>query len=443
MSRMTGDVLESMAQHNAGVIAAEQAVLGGVLLDPASLAHVNLAPADFGRAEHSRIFEAMIALDADGIAIDPVSVAERMQAPRVPYLLELVDNTPTAANVDAWADAVRRASRRRQALSMLSEAQDAIRLSDRPVADVIAELATTIDGLASDSPAAPMSMSEVLTVAMEAAETAQERRKQGGTIGAPSGLPTLDNRLGGLYGPRLVIPAARPGTGKTALMYQWARHAAMRGYRVGIVSLEMSDEESGLRTLAVATGLNAAALARGAGDEYQRLQDAITADKVTPIRSLPIFWDFDAFNLGAIVARVTSWRRAERIDFAIVDHIGLIEADGYKSRVEQLGAISRTLKKLAKRLSIPIVAVSQLSRANERDKRVPQLSDLRDSGNLEQDADIVLMLHANGEPDARGVTEIEIGLLKCRNGVRGWLPCKFAFDGRAQTFREIANHERA
>jgi len=192
-----------------------------------------------------------------------------------------------------------------------------------------------------------------------------------------------------------------------------------------------------LRTLAVSAGLNAAALARGSSEDYERLQQAVTENRLTPIRALPIFWDFDSFSLGAIVARITAGRRSERIDFAVVDHIGLIEADGFRTRTEQLGAVSRTLKKLAKRLGIPIVAVSQLSRASEKDARPPQLSDLRDSGNLEQDADVVLMLHATTEPDEAGRIELDIGLLKCRDGMKGWLPCKFQFDGRTQRFREL------
>lgn len=426
MSRPTGEP----------VLQAEQAVIGAVLLDPEYLPHVNLKPADFLRAEHRRIFEALLALDADGAAVDAVVVAERTSL-SLDRLVDIAESCMSPENAGAYADIVRGAARRRQALSAIEEARLAIDRGDRALADVIADLAASTESLAADTGSGPVTMSEVLTRAIESATEARARRREGGTIGAPSGIPALDSRLGGLHGPRLVIPAARPGTGKTALMYQWAQHAAARGFRVGIVSLEMSDTESGLRTLAVATGLNAAALARGSADEFERLQAAMTANKVTPIRNFPIFWEFDAFSLGSIVARISAWRRTERIDFAVIDHIGLIEAEGYKSRVEQLGAISRTLKKLAKRLDIPIVAVSQLSRANEKDKRLPQLSDLRDSGNLEQDADVVLMLNATGEPDKHGVVEVEIGILKCRDGVRGWLPSKFEFDGRTQRFHEV------
>lgn len=204
----------------------------------------------------------------------------------------------------------------------------------------------------------------------------------------------------------------------------------------------MSDTETGLRALAARLCLNAAALARGSADDYRALDEAIATEAFHDLMRLPIFFDFGSFSLGAIIARISQWRRTERIDFAVVDHIGLIEAEGFKSRVEQLGHISRTLKKLAKRLGIPIVAVSQLNRAVETDKRMPKLSDLRDSGNLEQDADVVLMLHADNDPDSQGRVDVEIGLLKLRDGVRGWLPCTFQFDGRTQRFRELEREEK-
>lgn len=430
MSRTTGESLH-----------AEQAVLGAIMLDPSALSQITLSASDFARPIHRQIFEAAQALDANGVRPDPIVLAERMPGAPIEYLGELVDNCATAVNATHYAEIVRKAAQRRQALAKLAEAIDDIQRGARPVADVVADLAASVEGLAADNVAKPLTMRQVIYGAMGAAADACERRKAGGTTGAPSGLPALDKRMGGLHGPRLVIVAGRPGVGKTALTLQWALHAASRGYTVGICSLEMSDTETGLRALAVNGGLNAAALARGAQDEYDRL-NALHADgKLDELCEMQIRFDFDSFSLGAIVARISEWRRTERIDFAIVDHIGLIEADGYASRVEQLGAITRTLKKLAKRLNMPIVALSQLNRTVEREKRLPVLSDLRDSGNLEQDADAVLMLHGPGDPDQWGRIEVELGLLKLRDGVKGWLPCKFQFDGRAQTFHELTNIE--
>lgn len=433
MSRPTGE----------GVLQAEQAVLGAVLVDPGVLAHLDLSAADFVRPEHQHIFEAARALDADGVPVDPVVVGERMGGARIAYLAELADNCAAPSNAPAYAAIVRRAAVRRQALAALAEAQAEIQRGDRPVPDIVAALAADIDGLAADHAGGPVSFAGVVSRALDVAHAAHQRRRQGGTVGAPSGLPALDARLGGLHGPRLVILAGRPGVGKTALASQWALHAAERGYKVGVCSLEMSDAETGLRALAVLCGLNSAALARGAPDEYERLRELVAAGKLEAVRQLPIHFDFDSFTLGAVVARISQWRRTEKIDLAVVDHIGLIETEGYTSRVEQLGAISRTLKKLAKRIGIPIVALSQLNRTVEREKRLPVLSDLRDSGSIEQDADAVIMLHAPGDPDALGKIDVEIGLLKLRDGVKGWLPCKFQFDGRAQRFREIAASGRS
>ncbi len=428
-------------------VEAEQATLGACLLEPddAIPAVATLRPQDFQRRAHSIIFAEACEMHTAGAAIDPVTLADALRKSGnldvvggVAYLSELVGGSAGAANVAAYAAIVRDKSIRRHALAKLAETRDAIQTGGIPVLDAISDLASLAEGLAADTASQPQTLAEVIHVAIEGAYAARERRSAGGTIGAPSGLPTLDARLGGLHGPRLVIPAGRPGVGKTALISQWALHAAARGFRVGICSLEMSDAETGLRALATRLGLNAAALARGSSDDCRALDAAISTDEFHGMMRLPIFYDFDSFSLSAIVARISQWRRTERIDFAIIDHIGLVEAEGFKSRVEQLGHISRSLKKLAKRLGIPIVAVSQLNRAVETDNRIPKLSDLRDSGNLEQDADIVLMLHAKGDPDSQGCVDVDIGLLKLRDGVRGWLPCPFEFDGRTQRFREIA-----
>ncbi|MBI2798994.1 MAG: hypothetical protein HYX63_01705 [Gammaproteobacteria bacterium] len=426
-------------------IAAEQAVLCAILADASALAAVtSLRPTDFANRGHGLIFAAARDLDMRGILPDLVTLGNALQKAGklddvggAAYLAELATESAGAGNVAAYAAIVRDTALRRRALQKLAEARDAILQGSGSVIDAIGDLAATIEGLTTETESRPQTMAEVVDAAIDAADAAYERKRSGGAVGAPSGLPTLDNRLGGLHGPRLIIPAGRPGVGKTALMNQWAMHAAARGYRVGICSLEMSDAETGLRAMATRLGLNSAALARGNAAEYARLKTALPSDELRNLIDLPIFFDFDSFSLGAVVARIAQWRRTERIDFAVIDHIGLIEAEGFKSRVEQLGAISRTLKKFAKRLQIPIVAVSQLNRAVETDKRTPKLSDLRDSGNLEQDADVVIMLHADGDPDPNGRVQVEIGLLKLRDGVRGWLPCSFEFDGRTQRFREI------
>jgi replicative DNA helicase len=280
-----------------------------------------------------------------------------------------------------------------------------------------------------------LSFSEAFAKALEYIDDSAEAKRKGGVVGVPTGLPEIDARTGGLQQRRLIILAARPSIGKTMLANQIALMAASKGFPVGICSLEMGAEELTIRAMANRYRLNASALSFGDEGELTKLSRAI-GDK--SIADLPIHLDTDTTSLGGIQARLSEWKRQHDISLGIVDHIGLVEGGDNKSRNDWLGTVSRTLKVTAKRLNIPILAVSQLNRTVEKEKRRPVLSDLRDSGNVEQDCDIALFLHV--EPDAvPGVngTPMEIGLLKNRMGRRGWINERFAFDGRTQTIREV------
>lgn len=434
--------------------AAEMAVIGGVLLAPDSLHQIgNLTGRDFADQRHALIFEAMQQLAGDGNPIDVITLGEQLEsagtierAGGLQYLVQLAWNTPSAANVAHYASIVRDHSRRRQALALTDDLRVRLR-AGAPVTEAIGEHASAIERLAADDCSESWRLIDVLTAAIDDAEAAHDARRNGKSLGAPWGLPSLDRRTGGLKGPRLWILAGRPGAGKTALVYQGAVHAALRGHGVGIVSLEMGSEETGARMLAARFGLNAAALARGDAEAFEKLNEQIGTEGFHQLAQAPIKFDFQSYTLGSILARVTQWRREQRIAYAVVDHIGLIETEGFSTRNDQLGHISRALKKLAKRLDMPIVAVSQFSRRMENEGRAPRLSDLRDSGNLEQDADTVIALHIptdKGSAEDSHIKEIEITILKQRNGVTGPLPTPIQFDGRSQRFRELDrfhNHE--
>ena len=438
MSRPTTEPLAS--------VTAEQAMLGAMLYKPsdALIAAVGLRSADFSTVAHQRIFEAVLALDADGEAIDPVVVVDRLRragklesAGGDQYLAELCRESSGAANAAAYVKIIRDFAIRRHALHKPAEARDKIIEGTGAASDITTDLASSVAEWSTETRNEPQSMSTVMTSALDAAKRAHDRREAGGVVGAPFGIPALDNRIGGLHGPRFVIIAGRPGVGKTALAQQLMLNAASKGFAIGLISLEMSAEETGMRALACRLGLNAAALARGDKEEFESLKTATMSESMRLLRGLPIYADFESFSLGGIIARISQLRSTEKINLAIVDHIGLIEADGFSTRNDQLGHISRSFKKLAKRLGIPIVALSQLNRTVERENRRPRLSDLRDSGNIEQDADSVIALHAADDFDGPRMS-VEIGLLKLRDGVKGWLPQQFQFDGRAQRFHELS-----
>lgn len=420
---------------------AEQAVLGGLFLDGDSWHQVSgeVSESDFSSGAHRRLFRAVGALVDDGEPVDAVTVAEWLDgrgeledAGGLPYLTQIAQNTPSAANVAHYARIIRDRAQRRRVAKIAADLTERLPGAGS-AADAVAEAQSRLESVTAETSGQATDWMTALRHGFDTLEEAAKRREGGGTVGVATGLPTLDRRTGGLHGPRLWVVAARPSIGKSALTLQMALHAAHRGHRVGIVSLEMGADEIAHRAVANRVGLNLTKLTQGHTEELQA-----AAEESGKISGFGLHIDDDTYSLGGVVSRITQWRRTEGIDFAVVDHIGLVEDDDRLSRVDLLGRISRALKKLAKRLDMPIVAVSQLNRAVEREKRLPQLADLRDSGNVEQDADICLFLHCDEADEERPEKRIQVGLLKNRGGVRGWLPQDFTFIGSTQQFREMA-----
>lgn len=428
-----------MAWHS---IPAEQSVLGGLLLAPDAWPDIAgvLHGADFVKREHQLIYSVIRNLAEAGTPLDTVTVAEHLERKRslhdaggLVYLTALTKDTPSTANIRAYADIVSDCARRRRARDLLADAARNAETAEE-LSDLLGSVMTQIEGIATQGTAVALSFAEAWTLAIDAMDDAAQSR--GGIAGVPTGIPAIDKRTGGLLPRRLIVLAARPGIGKTALAQQIALHAASHGHPVGILSLEMSKEELAQRSMANAYGLNLSRLAFGDDCELRKLTRA-ASDR--PITGLPIQIDTDTYNLGGIEARISEWRSKHGIKLAIVDHIGLIDGGEGSTRNDHLGKITRRLKITAKRLGIPILAVSQLSRNVERDKRRPVLADLRDSGSIEQDADVCMFLHIDPNENRTGSGErLEIGLLKNRIGVTGWLPERFTFDGRTQRIREIS-----
>ena len=193
--------------------------------------------------------------------------------------------------------------------------------------------------------------------AMSYIEAAQERREKGGMVGATWGLPALDRRTGGIWGEKLIVVAGRPSVGKTA----FALNAALSGRaKVGIISLEMGTDELGIRSIANLLDVNGTALSFA---DPHTLETTNQRAQNRTINDRNIWVDDSTYGLNQIVSRITEWRRKHDIDYAIVDHIGLIEGNNGHTRNDWLGDVSRTLKKTAKRLEMPIIALSQLNRA--------------------------------------------------------------------------------
>ncbi len=433
----------SVPRHPPHAMEAEQSLLGGLLLNNRAWEGVGeaLVEEDFYRRDHRLIFRAIGELLRDSKPADFVTVSEHLRqrellddAGGVAYLGTLCADTVGFSNARAYAAIVRERALQR---SLIAVGQDIAGLGYAPGEQgpdtLLDQAQARLSRIARTRQARARSFAEVIEAADRAISEAQRKREAGIDNGVPSGIPILDASTGGWQPDNLIVIAGRPGLGKTALLNQIAVHAARRGHAGLILSLEMGPETLGIRAMASAAAVNLTALMRGFRGPHEA-----AAHAAVELSALPLHVDTDTYSLGGICAQIAEYRRSHGIRWAAVDHLGLVEAEGYNTRNEQIGAITRSLKKLAKRLQIPILALSQLNRSVEKDRRRPTLADLRDSGNIEQDADACLFLHSEAE-ESHAEAKVQLGLLKNRVGRKGWLEKRVRFNGATQTFKEIAD----
>jgi replicative DNA helicase len=426
----TGGFAQRVPPHN---LEAEMSVLGSMLLsaEAVEIALKDLNPDDFSRAGHATIFDAVGHLANRGEPVDAITVADRLESTgdleRVggkPYLLDITNTVPTAANVRYYAEIVRRTSTLRRLIragthvaQLGYEAPDdldaVVEQAEKAVFDVtqariesnFSELRSLIKGSFSD---------------LKRLSEAQEH-----VTGVPTGFRDLDNILWGLQRSDLVILAARPSVGKTALALNIAVNAARKGHPVALFSLEMSAPQLTLRMLCSEARVNAQKMrtARLAAEDWAALVNAVSSLEQTPI----YVDDTPSASLIEIRAKARRLLRDKPTGLIIVDYLQLMAPQGRRgeNRQVEIAEMSRGLKILAKELNVPVLALSQLSRAVEQrqDKR-PMLSDLRESGAIEQDADVVMFIHRdNQDPEWKG--EAEIIVAKHRNGPTDNIPLVF------------------
>ncbi len=432
---------------------AEQAVLGAMLLDQdaALRAAEQLDDTMFYREGHRILFRAMLALAERGEVIDPVTLREELgrrgdleRAGGLEYLGALIDVVPTAANVEYHARIVRdKAVLRRlleAATGIIQEVYDG-KGAPREVLDNAEHRVFQVAQFQRSEDFARLK--ELIWPAMERIEQLQSGH--GAVTGVPSGFPDLDRLTAGFQKADLVVIAARPSMGKTAFVLNCVQHAGIEhGTGIAVFSLEMSKEQLVQRLLCSEGLVDAQRLRRGQlrDDDYPKLARAAGLLGTAPI------WIDDAANLTPLAMRSKARRlKAEHdIGLVVVDYLQLMQGPGQaESRQQEISYISRSLKALAKELDIPVLALSQLSRAPDQrsgDHR-PQLSDLRESGAIEQDADVVMFIYReemySGPTDKdgntiEGLAELIVG--KQRNGPTGIVPLYFKkeytrFDNRS------------
>lgn len=413
---------------------AERAVIAAALFDDSVVVDISavITPADFYIAAHRAIWQQVVRLHAAGTTVDAVTLGDAVREDGHTGLAgQIALDAFTAANASSYAKIVSDWSRRRAVIAACRQA-----VADAPTAEpgaLIADLAGRLEGAGAHALGESLDMHTVMTRMMN--EIEQATKADGGVVGVRTGIPMIDGALGGLCPTRLIVLAARPSIGKTALSLQIAVNAARNGVPGGICSLEMSDTELAARMNAYHATANFTRLIRGRDDALSRM---VAAWEDHNPKEWPLHLDVDTYDLAGIEARITSWKRRHGIKFAVVDYIGLVEVEGDKSTYDRVSLVSRRLKKLAKRLDIAIIAVAQLNRALEKERRKPTLADLRDSGNIEQDIDIGMFLHVDPEDIDAQPVPVQIGFLKNRTGRRGWQREALMFDGQTQTFREQA-----
>lgn len=411
-------------------IEAEQSLIGSLLLDNEAWDRIDgtVKDADFFREDHRRIFAHIAALIRTGKPADVVTVHAAMEqsgeAERcggLAYLAEIANSTPSAANIRAYAATIRDRAYRRmgqgdaEALAV-SYAAGAVS-HDEFSAGLERIAAQAIDSERDEPLSLADSMHEVLALINE--------RANGGGTGLHSGIRDLDALTGGFEPGQLIILAARPGVGKTAFALGVTDHAARAGRTALFMSLEMPARELSMRVMAQRSGVSVHAMRTGTRNDDH--WSALTRVSSEAAQQRLFIDDKPAINLAYLRARAKRLARKHGLHLLVVDYIGLMRGEG-QNRAQELGSISRGLKALAKELAVPVIACAQLNRAVEsRNDRRPQLHDLRDSGEIEQDADIVLMLHreemTNPDPEWKGVGELL--LRKQRNGPTGELLLSF------------------
>ena len=432
-------------------VEAEQAVLGGVLIDNDAWDRIAgiLTSAHFYRSDHRAVFDAVSDLSDEGQPCDAVTVAERLDrsgrlesSGGLAYLAELAENTPSAANIVAYAEIVRERAVLRELIRIGTEIADsAFRPQGRGALDLLDDAERRIFEIAERGSAGRRESMPIKDVLSDVMERIDELSRQENPItGVPTGFSDLDQMTAGLQRGDLVIVAGRPSMGKTAFAMNIVEEAAIRDkLSVIVFSMEMPAEQLTMRMLSSLGRIDQQKVRTGrlGHDDWPRLTSQVALLNGTNI----FIVDDNALTPIELHARCRRLKREHGIDLVVIDYLQLMYVPGTReNRATEISEISRSLKALAKELMVPVVACSQLNRRlEERQNKRPVMSDLRESGAIEQDADLILFIYRDEvydeESKHKGKAEIIIG--KQRNGPIGKVD--LAFLGRYARFEDYTS----
>ena len=442
---MPDSALEKPLPNN---LDAERSVLGAILLDNHALntAVETLKPEDFFLDQHRRVFTQMIALAESQQAIDLVTLTEELHrrgdlegSGGAPYLASLADGMPRVSNVDHYARIVKEKAMLRNLIHATHSIQQRAFEGEDGADTILDNAESSIFAIAEDRIRA--GLLPIKDIVRDNFERLERIFKEGKSItGISTGYAELDKLTSGLQNSELLILAARPSQGKTALALNLAENIAMRaGLPVAMFSLEMSKESLLQRLVASVAQIDGHKFRTGHlnREDWRRMTESLGTISASPL------WIDDAGSISVleIGAKARRLKRDKGLSLLIVDYLQLITARGrFGNRQEEVSSISRSLKGLAKELQIPVLVLSQLTRAPEREERGPQLSDLRESGAIEQDADVVMFIYRpnffklDAAPEERDQADLLIA--KQRNGPTDKV--RFVFRSRITRFEEAA-----
>lgn len=437
-------------------IEAEQSLLGSLLIDKEAMVKIAdlVGPQDFYKSNHGWIFEAMQDLYSKHEPIDILSVTNRLEEKKQiesiggrSYLMQLSNAVPTSSHVAHYAGIVHKKATLRRLLEAASNIGELAYKEEEDLGVVLDKSEQHLFGVSHKySKQAFVPIKNILEQAFDRID--ELHREKGKLRGIPTGFASLDNYLSGLQKSDLVVLAARPSVGKTSLALDMARNAAKAGYAVGIFSLEMSKEQLVDRLICTEAGIDLWKMRTGkltdSSDDFTRIGNALGT-----LSEMPLYIDDSAAsNILDIRTRARRLQMERGLDFIIVDYLQLLESRGgggdYDNRVQVVAEITRGLKAIARELNIPVLALSQLARAVEQSKpAIPKLAHLRESGSIEQDADVVMFIYRKAmdrnynvndlDPKEKRIAEIHIA--KHRNGPTGQID--LFFDEQRVCFRNL------
>ncbi len=416
-------------------VEAEQSVLGAMLLDEEAIVKAMeiLEPGDFYRDAHSVIFEAVVNLEDRSEAVDTITVTDELRDANalediggVSYITELANTVPTAANVEYYAKIVEEKALLRQLIRTSNEINQRAYKGVDEVDELLDWAEHQMFAItAKRNVRSYAHLREILVETFEHVEKLHTER--GSVIGIPSGYPDLDKMTSGFHNSELIILAARPAQGKTTLCLNFASHAAVEaGVPVAIFSLEMARIQLAQRMLCGQANIDAHRMRTGylSEEDWSKFSSALSTLSEADI----IVDDTPGLGLMELRARARRMKSEHNIGMIIIDYMQLMDVRGHQeNRQQEIATISRSLKALARELDVPVIALSQLSRAvTQRQGQRPKLSDLRESGAIEQDADVVMFIYHN--PDREYENVVELIVAKQRNGPTGEVKLVFLKD---------------